>query len=279
MRMNPIRLAFAALISVSFALPVVADEPAYFQEYENLRMSRDDQGVLLVEMHTDGGPITFTASAHEEFVDAFYDIGRDRENSVVILAGVGDWGASIDPMSFGNIGDPNVWSQVHDEGTRMLENITNIRVPMIAAVEGGAWIHTEYALLADMIVASEGATFNDAPHFAGGLVPGDGIFTPWAYRAGAGRAQAFLYDPQPLSAATVQNWGVVSEIVPDGNAVERATDIAHTMIEGRPALTLRNTRIHFIQPLKERIVREVGYGLALQGASASALIQQLGAAN
>jgi hypothetical protein len=38
-----------------------------------------------------------------------------------------------------------------------------------------------------------------------------------------------------------------------------------------PEVTRRNTRIHFIQPLKERIVREVGYGLSLEGASSADL--------
>jgi hypothetical protein len=38
-------------------------------------------------------------------------------------------------------------------------------------------------------------------------------------------------------------------------------------------VTRRNTRIHFIQPLKERVVREVGYGLSLEGASAAALVK------
>jgi hypothetical protein len=40
-----------------------------------------------------------------------------------------------------------------------------------------------------------------------------------------------------------------------------------------PEVTRRNTRIHFIQPLKERIVREVGYGLSLEGASAADLVK------
>jgi hypothetical protein len=40
-----------------------------------------------------------------------------------------------------------------------------------------------------------------------------------------------------------------------------------------PEATRRYTRIHFIQPLKERIVREVGYGLSLEGASSAALMR------
>ena len=61
-----------------------------------------------------------------------------------------------------------------DEGVQIAENIANIRVPVIAAVEGRAHVHSEYALLAGVIVASEGATFHDVPYFAGGIVPGDG---------------------------------------------------------------------------------------------------------
>jgi len=115
-----------------------------------------------------------------------------------------------------------VWSQVHDEGVQILENLANIRVPLVAAVEGAANVHSEYAPLADVIVAAEGATFNDLPHFAGGIVPGDGIFTTWSYRAGAGRAEAFLLNPKPITAQTAYEWGVVAEIVPNGKALARA---------------------------------------------------------
>ena len=37
----------------------------------------------------------------------------------------------------------------------------------------------------------------------------------------------------------------------------------------------RNTRVHFVQPLKERIVREVGYGLSLEGASSADLLKSM----
>ncbi len=44
-----------------------------------------------------------------------------------------------------------------------------------------------------------------------------------------------------------------------------------------PEVARRNTRVHFIQPLKERIVREVGYGLSLEGASAADVVKSMGA--
>jgi enoyl-CoA hydratase/carnithine racemase len=251
------------------------NQPAYFSQYRSLSLTRDDKGVLVAEFHSNGGLFTFTAQDHTDFVDAFYRMAQDRANKIVILTGAGgEFIPGIDFASFGNVADPGVWSQVHDEGVQILENIANIRVPVIAAVEGRAHVHSEYALLANVIVAAEGATFHDVPHFAGGIVPGDGIFTTWSYRAGAGRAEAFLLNPQPLSAHTAHEWGAVAEVVPNGRALSRARELAELYLKA-PEVTRRNTRVHFIQPLKERIVREVGYGLSLEGASAADLVKSM----
>ena len=251
----------------------------YLTAYRSLKLTRDANGVLVVEFHSNGGPLTFTAQAHTEVVDAFYRISQDRGNKIVILTGAGgDFITGVDWSSFGDVADSGVWSQVHDEGVQVLENIANIRVPVIAAVEGRAHVHSEYALLANVIVAAEGATFQDVAHFAAGVVPGDGIFTAWSYRAGAGRAEAFLLNPQPLPARTAYEWGVVTEVVPNGQALSRARELAELYLKA-PEVTRRDTRVHFIRPLKERIVREVGYGLSLEGASAADLVKSMRAHN
>jgi len=261
---------------MSVVLENIAEKyPAYCNAYRGLRLQRDKEGVLTVQFNTNGGPLMFTAKDHTDFVDGFYRIAQDRSNKIVILTGAGgQFIPAIDFSSFGNVADPAVWSVVHDEGTQILENIANIRVPVIAAVEGQANVHSEYALMADMIVAGEGATFNDIPHFAGGIIPGDGIFTTWSYRAGPGRAEAFLLNPQPLTSRTAHEWGVVAEVVPDGTALSRARELASLYLRA-PEVTRRNTRIHFIWPLKERIVREVGYGLSLEGAAAADLVKSI----
>jgi enoyl-CoA hydratase/carnithine racemase len=247
----------------------------YFAGYRSLKLTRDSEGVLVAEFHSNDGPFTFTAQDHTEFVDAFYRIAQDRANKIVILTGAGgEFIPEIDLSSFGNVADPGVSDQVHDEGVQLLENIANIRVPGIAAVEGRAHVHSEYALLANMIVAAESASFHDVPHFASGIVPGDGIFTTWSYCAGAGRAEAFLLNPEPLTARTAYAWGVVSEVVPNGQALSRARALAELYLKA-PEVTRRNTRVHFMQPLEERIVREVGYGLSLEGASAADLVKSI----
>jgi len=245
------------------------ERPAYFDQFKSLDMQRDADGILVVTMNDgSGGPITFGGHDHTDFTEAFYRIGRDYDNKVVILTGAGDYMANIDlnPSMFEMMANPDIWAMLYDEGVQILENLVNIRVPVIAAIEGKAHVHTEYALTANLIVAGESATFGDIPHFAGGIVPGDGIYTTWTYRAGAGRAQKFLLDPTPISAKTALDWGVVSEIVPDGKALEKAKEIAKSLLT-KPEVTRRNTRILFTQPLKEDLVRNTGFGFSLEGAS------------
>jgi len=67
---------------------------------------------------------------------------------------------------------------------------------------------------------------------------------------------------------------VVAEVVPNGQALARARKLAAVYLKA-PEVARRDTRVHFIQPLKERIVREVGYGLSLEGAAAAALVQSM----
>src|SRR6266566_7877954 len=108
-------------------------QDGYLAEYRSLKLTRDSEGVLVAEFHSNDGPCTFTAQDHTEFVDAFYRIAQDRANKIVILTGAGgEFIPYIDFSSFGNVANPAAWSQVHDEGVQIVENIANIRVPMIA---------------------------------------------------------------------------------------------------------------------------------------------------
>jgi enoyl-CoA hydratase/carnithine racemase len=91
----------------------------YFAPYRNLKLTRDPDGVLAVQFHSNGGPCIMNAPGHTEFVDAFYRIGQDRANKVVIFTGAGgEFIIDVDWSSFGDVCDPGIWSQVHDEGVQ-----------------------------------------------------------------------------------------------------------------------------------------------------------------
>ena len=76
-------------------MPRLQDD--YFSACRSLRLTRDSEGVLVAEFHSNGGPFTLTAQDHTELVDAFYRIAQDRANKIVILTGAaGDFIPSID---------------------------------------------------------------------------------------------------------------------------------------------------------------------------------------
>jgi len=84
----------------------------YFASYRSLKLTRDSEGVLVAEFHSNDGPFTFTAQDHTEFVDAFYRIAQDRANKIVILTGAG--GDFIPEIDF----PPSATSLIPAFGTR-----------------------------------------------------------------------------------------------------------------------------------------------------------------
>ncbi|WP_461052779.1 enoyl-CoA hydratase/isomerase family protein [Spirosoma arcticum] len=246
--------------------------PAYFTQFDHLKFSRTTSGILEVRLTTDNGPIVFTGKDHHDFVEAFSRIAQDRDNKVVILTGTGtEFFAQIDGPSLGDITNPREWDKTWWEGQQVLQNLTSIGVPVIAAINGPATVHSEYALTADIILASENAYFQDFPHLAFGIVPGDGIQTVWTRAIGDHRAKYFLYTQQKLSAQESHTLGVVSEVLPTLEALhQRAYAVAETML-AIPELTRRHMRAMFVLPLRKALLEQVGYGLAVEGITATDL--------
>jgi len=246
--------------------------PAYFDKFEHLKMDRSANGILEVKFTTDNGPIVFTGKDHRDFVEAFSQIAQDRENKVVILTGTGEeFFAQIDGPSLGDITNPKEWDKTWWEGQQSLQNLTSIGVPVIAAINGPAIVHSEMALTADIIIASSDAYFQNYPHLTFGIVPGDGMQVVWGRAIGEYRNKYFQYTQQKISAQEAKNLGLVSEVL-DNNTVlmERAYELAEKLLT-IPEITRRHMRSMFIAPLRKALLEQVGYGLAVEGISATAL--------
>ena len=238
-------------------------KPDYFSRFPTIHMERDEQGILLVRLHSNGGPVAYAAQHHRDWVRAFYEVGQDRGNRVVILTGTGDkfcdqfaWNEPIDT--------PSDFEEVHAEGKRVLRNLLDIEVPVIGAVNGPATIHAELAVLSDITLASTTATFQDAPHIGFQAVPGDGVHIVWPELLGANRGRYFLLTRQILSAKEALNLGVVNEVLPAEKLMSRAYELARQLVQ-LPPLTTRYTRTALTQRWKRLLDADLGYGLALEG--------------
>jgi enoyl-CoA hydratase/carnithine racemase len=240
---------------------------AYSERYDHLRMRRED-GILEVTMHSDGGSIKWGFEAHEELGYAFAEIGADSENEVIILAGAGeDYLGEEDLTDSPDMDMPELWAKVHHDGKRLLMHHLAIQAPMIAAVQGRCHVHSELAVMCDIVIASEDASFRDAPHFKNGLTPGDGMQLVWPRLLGTNRAKYFLWTMEVIEARKAMDLGVVGEVLPRERLMPRAWELARQIL-GYPRLARVFGREALNQELKEALLGNLGYGLALEGLGA-----------
>src|ERR1700738_4250761 len=240
----------------------------YHGSFPNARLTRSKTGVLEVALHTNDGTLAFNGHTHEQFVDLFHAIGSDHDNRAVILTGSGGaFMETINPEGF-DFFTPQGYDKIYREGRKVLMNILDIEVPLIAAVNGPARLHSEYILLADIVLATPSTVFQDKPHFEFGIVPGDGVNLLWPEVIGSVRGRYFILTRQELDAETAKEWGAVNEIVPADRLLDRAREIAEGLAK-LPPLTTRYTRIAITQKLRRLIDEGIGYGLALEGISAA----------
>ena len=244
----------------------------YAEKYRNIRFERRD-GILQMTLHTDSGPLRWGADPapiHEQLGAAFFDVGRDRENRVMILTGTGDaFCKDRNAAEYTETYSADYWYRISREGRDMLMNLLDIDVPVISAINGPALIHSELPVLADVVLAADTTAFRDT-HMNIGVVPGDGCHSVWNLLLGHSRGHYYLMTSETLSVSDAHRFGIVHEILPPEKLLPRAWEIA-TKLAVKPINTLRYSRLLFTQPIKEAFQRELAFGLALEGLSVGAL--------
>jgi enoyl-CoA hydratase/carnithine racemase len=241
----------------------VAEFEEYSGRFRHVAIRRQD-GIIELRLHTDGGPLVWGAAPHEELGYCFQQVGSDRDNRVVILTGTGDRFISRLDNSWVGAMTADKWDRIYSNGKRLLGALLDIEVPVVAAVNGPARVHAELAVLSDIVLASEGTFFQDAPHFQFATVPGDGAYAVWALLLGPNRGRHFVLTGATIDAYEAERLGVVAEVVPVEQLLDRAWEVARDLAR-QPDITLRYTREVMTMDLKRRVLADVGYGLALEG--------------
>jgi enoyl-CoA hydratase/carnithine racemase len=243
---------------------------SYADKYETVKLERRD-GILQVALHTNGGPVQWGPTVQAELVDAFTQIGADRENRIVIFTGTGDAfsGPKAEPgKSFYREISRNITADLldrtHWNAKRIMTRMLDIEVPMIGVVNGPAMRHSELPLMCDIVIAAEDATFEDTGHFdIASQIPGDGLNIVYTLLLGLNRARYFMFMGQILSAQEARELGLVSEIHPREQLLGRAWEIAEKLSK-KNDLLLRYTRIVLTEPLRKWMEEMVVYHLGME---------------
>lgn len=237
------------------------------------RFVRSETSQILVERRNGGDIVVVTLNRpetgntmdrnmHRELEDIGHQLVYDEQVRAVILTGAGkDFCAGTHlrdnlhrcemRINHAGVGIPFTRSPMI-----MIENLLNIRAPVISAVRGrvhgmGATI----ALFGDIVIAADDAEFLD-DHVVQGNVAGDGGACMWPLLIGPARAKWHLMTGDPLDASEAERLGLVNKVVPAADLMSTAFAFAERLC-ALPPLAVKWSKMAVNKYIKF-VLHEVG---------------------
>ncbi|MDR6581560.1 enoyl-CoA hydratase-related protein [Pseudomonas extremaustralis] len=200
-----------------------------------IQVERSVPRVLLLTLNR---PEKLNALSKELLAELVFHLNAasaDPQLSCVVLTGQGkafSAGADISDML-----ERGAASYADPERLQAWEAIQSFRKPLIAAVNGYALGGgLELALLCDIIFASETAKFS-FPEIKIGSFPGDGGTQRLPRLVGQSFAMQMVLTGVMVDAALAERKGLVSEVVPAGQLLDRALEVATEIAAHSNAIT------------------------------------------
>lgn len=193
-------------------------------------------------------------------------IGADPENEVMIFTGTGeDFMMDVDPEGFAlEEEDLQYWAYEYaykDGRINVSSLINDLEIPTIGILNGCGF-HSEIPLMCDITLMADDAVLYDL-HYDIGSVPGDGIHSCFEELLGVKRAAYALLTGEAIDAKTALEYGMVNEVLPKDELIDRAYQIAdHIMTQ--PRTTRRLTTQIIRRPWRQRISNDLDGGFGIQ---------------
>lgn len=206
-------------------MPMTAAEAVHWQvgsdQVATIRLDRPEVRNALDEL------------AWHELLDAVRAVGREDVRAVVLTGGDSFFSAGGDVRSMpGPESHLMAPAQRLAAGHEVIRGLVAMNAPVIAAVEryalGAAW---GLVLACDLVVAGRAAFFQ-SPFALRGLVADAGIAWQLPKALGHQRAMRYLLLAERLPAPEALELGLVSHLVPDGEATSSALEIAARLALG-----------------------------------------------
>jgi len=191
----------------------------------------------------------------DELCDALRRLNDDEDAAVGVVTGADGTfcaGADLKEISEGG-------SLEGRETGYMGYSHVETEKPLLAAVEGYAIAGgLELALFCDVRIAAEDATFGCYER-RWGIPLLDGGTQRLPHVVGLGRALEMIHTGRSVDAAEARDWGLVNRVVPEGEALDAAREMAGA-IASFPQKTVQTDRKAVFEGLGESIER----GLAIE---------------
>ncbi len=212
-----------------------------------LLVDRRDGDVVLVTLNRPEARNAVSFEMWEAFSTLLDGLERETPARALVITGAGghfSYGGDMKIPPARGEGALSAAARL-EWGQRIIARLRRLPMPVIAAVEGGAFgMGWSLALACDLIIAAEGASFG-APFVNFGLTPDGGAAWLLARQIGRYRAAELVMSARTLPAAEALGMGLVSRLCPTGTALETALAFAGTLGNGnRQAVELTKRLLH-----------------------------------
>ena len=207
--------------------------------YEKITVAYD-QGLATLTLNAPDKLNAVSRKMIAELKDCWEKLAADGSVRAVLLTGTGRGFCAGADLS-----DPDRDNSVSADSGAALDKFFNpvIRLmrsvpkPVVAAVNGvAAGVGMSFALAADIAIAGKSATFLQA--FARiGLLPDGGSTWFLPRLVGEQRARALAMLAPQITAQQAKDWGLIWDVVEDGELMKTAHDVARRLADG-PTLSL-----------------------------------------
>ncbi|KEF33891.1 enoyl-CoA hydratase [Deinococcus sp. RL] len=150
--------------------------------------------------------------------------------------------AATAPLLAPTLGDPEQFAALVAEMHAATEGLAALPLPVIAAIDGwciGAGL--ELAAACDLRICSAGARFS-LPEVKLGITADLGGLQRLPGLMGRGRTAHLALTGEPLDAATAERWGLVTEVLPDAEALYARADALAAHLAALPPRALEGTK-------------------------------------
>ena len=206
-------------------LPEFEEYKEWFKDFAE--MKRED-GILQITWKTNDGPMHHSGMSHRAISQLTRILSKDWKNEIIIFTHIGDnWMIESDANgweTYSELPTQRFQHQYFDDTNLIKNMVFDIDVPTIGAMPGPGF-HWDSAFLCDVTIVTEDTKI-EVPHAQGGLVPGDGMGLMAQHFLGTKRGNYYMMTTRQFTAQQMLDWGMVSEVVDKGKAVERAWEIA-----------------------------------------------------
>lgn len=219
--------------------------------------SEDDGVELVILRHP---PVNALNSALLDQLDSrLKTIAGDSKTRCVVLTGDGQYfcaGADVKEMAV--LGKEKA-PEIQARGQALFQRLADLRCPTLAAINGlavGGGL--ELALACDIRVCADSAKLG-APEVGLGLLPAYGGTQRLPRLVGPAKAKELVFTAALVPGAEALRIGLVNKVVPSGQELRAARDMAHTIAQKAPrAVAGAKRAIH------EGLDRTVSEGLAAE---------------